>query len=114
MEMGTLGDPRQVAFDALYAEAKKALSHSANELRALTERLRETYGEALEQWQSGQDIAAGAAGAADTTAELARGKQMLARLELAARELEASWLFLERGQQDPTIEATARPGAETA
>ena len=112
MEMGTLPDPRQVGFDALYAEAKKALSHSANELRALTESLREAYADALGHWQREHDGALPTTESAGMTAELARGKQMLARLEVAARELESSWLFLERGQQDPAIDATARPGPE--
>ena len=43
MEMGTLGERRQAEFDTLYAEAKQALGAGANQLRMVTERLRQAY-----------------------------------------------------------------------
>lgn len=97
MEMGTLDGQRQVTLDALYAEAKQVLSQSANQLRTLTERLRQAHAADSERWRGadaqgprGHD--AGLVGAV----ELARGRQLLARLELAVKDVEQCWLFLER------------------
>jgi signal transduction histidine kinase len=96
METGTLGTQRQAEVDALYAQAKQVLAQDANQLRAVTERLRETYGAALQDYE-----AAGASGAAAVrrieTSGLVRDRSLLARLDAALRDMEQSWLFLERG-----------------
>ncbi len=136
METGTLGEgrrlideqdePHEVRFDALYAEAKRALSVAANELRALRERAREIHAEAVDRWTTsdaaGQDEAgrlreAGAVGDSrsrslpsvagmtdDVSVRLAHERTELSRLDAAVRDLEEVWLFLERGE---TGDATA-------
>jgi two-component system, NarL family, sensor histidine kinase DegS len=97
MDIGTLGDRRQLGFDAIYAEAKESLSRSANELRALTDQLRQEFGEALRERDEGRSDAQTLGGARQgDSRELVRGRQMLSRLEVTTRELERSWLFLER------------------
>lgn len=98
MEMGTLGERRQAEFDALYAEAKEALGLGANQLRGVTERLREAYAATLLDFE-----AAGGSDGGDfqeqreRAEELSQGRAMLSRLDLATRDIEQSWLFLERG-----------------
>jgi two-component system sensor histidine kinase DegS len=122
-------------FDGLHAEAKAALAYSANALRSVRERYRESYAEELSRWQELRDqldaveraaqivgaiYAGGPADAADAEmaaeagAEVARRRAMMAeaerlgadlaahqaelsKLELTLRNLEATWLFLERG-----------------
>jgi signal transduction histidine kinase len=112
MEMGTLGERRQAEFDALYAEAKDALGQGANQLRDVTERLRESYAGALLAFET-----AGGADAEDTAehrelaAELGNGRALLSRLDLATRDLEATWLFLERGRAGDRT-ASGRPSAD--
>ena len=125
------GDAGTEPFDGLYAEAKSALGYAANTLRGLTERYREAYHADLTSWHQEHDeldsaevqvLAAdssdGAApGAPGGTGELRRtvtlgGSELgartteLARLELAVRGLERTWLFMERGdaslQGDPS------------
>jgi signal transduction histidine kinase len=73
MEMGTLDEPPETSLDALYAEAEGVLGTSTDQLRALTERLRRAH------------------------ATDARGRRLVARLELAVRDVEQCWLFLKRG-----------------
>ncbi len=70
METGTLDEPPETSLDALYAEAEGVLSQSADQLRALTERLRRAH------------------------ATDARGRRLVARLELAVRDVEQCWLIL--------------------
>ena len=112
-------------FDTLYAEAKSAMGYAANTLRALTEGYREAYGEDLATWHADRDALdaldrdrqAGAVadtdqGPDDTVAFRTRALRRqvsvltdalgdrtteLARLELAVKSLERTWLFLERG-----------------
>ena len=125
------GDAGTEPFDGLYAEAKSALGYAANTLRGLTERYREAYHADLTSWHQEHDeldsaevqvLAAdstdGAApGAPGGTGELRRTVTLggsalgartteLARLELAVRGLERTWLFMERGdaslQGDPS------------
>ena len=90
MEMGPLSERRRARFEALYGEAKQALSYAANQVRGLTERAREVHGEAH-----------GALDRADPhepdKADLIRERAELRRLELAVQSLEHDWLFLERG-----------------
>ena len=43
MDSGTLGERQRPDVDELYAEAESLLSRSANELRGITERLRQAY-----------------------------------------------------------------------
>jgi len=70
MEMGTLDEPPETSLDALYAEAEGVLGTSTDQLRALTERLRRAH------------------------ATDARGRRLVARLELAVRDVEQCWLIL--------------------
>jgi signal transduction histidine kinase len=114
-------------FDELYAEAKSTLGYGANNLRALTERYRQTYHDVLGRWHELRDeldavdrapapraVAADAhlaaeAGADDArhralrveverlTGDLGRHQQELSKLELSVRSIENAWLFLERG-----------------
>ncbi len=111
-------------FDALHAEAKEALTRAANALRAVTEQYREAFHASLGGWHDERDALDRADrhglaavdgeggdgnGPADDlapdlrsriamrTAELGQRQTELARLELAVRGLERTWLFLERG-----------------
>ena len=95
--MGTLGERRQAEFDALYAEAKQALAQGANQLRAVTERLRQAYAESVIDFEDQPDDSTDPAQRRIQTSGLARDKSLLARLEVAVRDIEQSWLFLERG-----------------
>lgn len=70
MEMGTLGEPPETSLDALYTEAEAVLGTSTDQLRSLTERLRRAH------------------------AMDARGRRLVARLELAVRDVEQCWLIL--------------------
>ena len=127
-------DVRESRFDGLYAEAKAAVGYSANTLRSVRERYRESYSEALGHWQSLRDeldavdrtpgdagrpatgtapldraADAAEAGADDARRRALRGdvelltdglgdrQSELAKIELAERTLERTWLFLERG-----------------
>jgi signal transduction histidine kinase len=127
-------DARDSRFDGLHAEAKAAVGYSANTLKSVRERFRETYSEALGRWQELRDALdvedrgsrdglraqtgtapvdraadAAEAGADDArrralrsdvetlTVDLGERQAELARLELAERTLERTWLFLERG-----------------
>ena len=106
-------------FDTLHAEAKAALAYAANTLRTVTGRYREAFQESLSGWHEDRDAldtadrqppvdldagpGAGEGGAelrrriALGTSELGDRQAELARLELAVRSLERTWLFLERG-----------------
>jgi two-component system sensor histidine kinase DegS len=56
---GPLGEPTSTRFDELHAEAAEALSYSANTLRAVRDRYRTAYFEALGRWQQlSDDLAA--------------------------------------------------------
>jgi len=72
MDKRTTEESPEAKLEALHAEADGVLRKSADQLRALTERLRKE-------------------GARD-----AGGQRLLARLELAVRDVEQSWLFLRR------------------
>jgi signal transduction histidine kinase len=93
MEAGRLGERRGPDVDALYAEAESLLSRSANELRTITERLRQGYA-----WygQAATDEDA-APSAGDPIEEASRARSLLSRLEITTRDLEDNWRFLERG-----------------
>jgi two-component system sensor histidine kinase DegS len=126
---------RDGRFDGLHAEAKAALTYSANSLRTVRDRYREAHHEELASWQAlrddldrlerGQRAGSSAptasdreevqaAFAAEAGAEDARLRAMrtevedlsnelglhraeLSKLDLAQRNLEDTWLFLERG-----------------
>jgi signal transduction histidine kinase len=105
-------------FDTLHAEAKAALAYAANTLRTVAGRYREAFHADLAGWHEDRDALDNAGGANGTAAELERrialamsdlGERQaeLARLELAVRGLERTWLFLERG--DASL--LADPGA---
>jgi two-component system, NarL family, sensor histidine kinase DegS len=129
MQTDTVGERRGVRFEALYAEAKEALGYAANRLRALTERSREVYAEATAQWHETEarlhhdrdnepaDPERRQLGrSADMqAAEIAQQKMELARLEAVVRNLESSWLFLERGADgrgDPANDGQMRPSTQ--
>jgi len=148
---------RQARFDELHAEAKAALTYSANSLRGIRDRYREAYVDELAAWQELRDETVtierrphprpapqpATAGAADDTAaggdgagpddlaalaaelgadderlkalrttldeaggELGQHQSELQRLELALRNLESTWLFLERGDHSLIADAT--------
>jgi signal transduction histidine kinase len=107
MDLGTLGDRRQAEFDALYAEAKQMLSQSANQLKAVTERLRQSHSEELQELGRGPDEPA----RRSEEARLSHDGALLSRLEVVNRELEQSWRFLERGSRG-TWTDSQRPGAD--
>jgi signal transduction histidine kinase len=99
MDAGTLGGRRGPDVDALYAEAESLLSRSANELRGITERLRQSYagvGGVVDLDGTG-DVPDAARDGHDPIAEAARVRSLLSRLEITTRDLEDSWRFLERG-----------------
>ena len=95
-------------FDTLHAEAKAALAYAANTLRTVAGRYREAFHADLAGWHEDRDaldLAGGGNGTAAQlerrvalgTSELGERQAELARLELAVRGLERTWLFLERG-----------------
>jgi signal transduction histidine kinase len=139
-------DARDSRFDGLHAEAKAAVGYSANTLRSVRERYRETYAEALGDWQALRDSLdvvdrasadgtrpmsstapvdraadAAEAGADDAmrralrsdverlTTDLGDRQAELAKLELAERTLERTWLFLERGDVTLLTDVGAAP-----
>jgi two-component system sensor histidine kinase DegS len=112
MVRGTLGDERQVDLDGLYADAKQALSSTANRLRTTTQRFREAYTARYEAWLRLRDHAAPAQETVLVGDGLARAKASLARLELATEDLERSWLFLERGHSGSTVDDAAHAEAD--
>ena len=141
-------EARDSRFDGLRAEASAAVGYSANTLRAMRERYREAYTEALRRWQALRDelealeraprddrprLAAagddeGAANAAEVdaddhrrqglrrevetlTTDLGNRQAELAKIELAERTLERTWLFLE--QRDATLIMEGGPATAT-
>ena len=128
-------ETRDSRFDELYAEAKSTLGYGANNLRSVTERYRETYGDTLARWhrlrdlvevaergplpsaEDGTPAAAAEAGAEDArqktmhseverlTGDLGKHQQELSKLELSVRSMENAWLFLERGDASLLAEA---------
>ena len=125
---------RDSRFEGLHAEASAAVGHGANTLRAVRERYRESYAEALARWSElrdeleaadsaprdrrprlvGVEDGAGAADAADASAQdgrvhalrtevellrgdLAANQNTLTKLDLAEQTLSRTWLFLEHG-----------------
>jgi two-component system sensor histidine kinase DegS len=99
-------------FDALKAEAQAAVANGANVLRGVRERYREAYAAELERWQELRDRLAATErpetqpdplrlSALRNEVEHVAGARAvhqaeLARVELALRHLESTWLFLER------------------
>ena len=115
-------------FDTLHAEAKAALAYAANTLRTVTVQYREAFHENLAGWHEDRDAlddvdrrpvvdpeaAAGDGQTAELrrrialqTSELGDRQAELARLELAVRSLERTWLFLERGDASLLADPTA-------
>jgi signal transduction histidine kinase len=120
----SVGEAGAERFDALHAEAKEAVARAANTLRAVTEQYRSAYHASLADWRDDREaldtsdrrgLAAQADGSEDGvpptdgmvsdlrrriavhSARLGDEQAELARLELAVRGLERTWLFLERG-----------------
>jgi signal transduction histidine kinase len=143
-------EPGDSRFDGLHAEASAAVGYSANTLRGVRQRYRQSYTEALRNVQALRDeletterrpnvarmpIMDGssdlAASAAETGAEDARltalraeverlssdlGSRQtdLARLDLAARTLERTWLFLEQGDRSLVLDDVAEMATSNA
>jgi two-component system sensor histidine kinase DegS len=96
MDAGTLGERQGPDVEALYAEAESLLSRSANELRAITERLRQAnagFGDIV----TDESVRVVPGDKDDPIARMARARSLLSRLEITTRDLEDSWRFLERG-----------------
>ncbi len=102
------GDAATGRFDTLHAEAKEALAYAANTLRGVTELYRQAFHEDLAGWHEDRDavddVDLGGGRESELrrrialrTSELGERQTELARLELAVRALERTWLFLERG-----------------
>lgn len=94
MDAGTLGERQGPDVDELYAEAEALLSRTANELRGITERMRQRVASMT------PDLAVEAPDESpvdDGIALAARTRAMQSRLEITTRDLEDSWRFLERG-----------------
>jgi two-component system sensor histidine kinase DegS len=125
----------EARIDVLHSEATTAIGYSANTLRSVRERYRETYAEELARWQELTDELdqldrrpqddrprlvpppsdeASAADAAEADAEDARVRALraevaelghdlgdhqteLAKLDVAIRNFESTWLFMKRG-----------------
>lgn len=111
METETVGERRLADVDALYAEAQRSLSVSANQLRALTARLHEMHALDDRAWQQRGGDGTGVLEARDQLATLALEQAHLARLELITRGLEEMWRFLERGLMGEWA-ATGRSAAD--
>ena len=94
VEMGTLGDRRQAEFDTLYAEAKEVLAQSANQLKSVAERLRQTHADELSAYDG---VAPEGSERRSLEERLSADRSLLTRLELVHWELEQYWHFLERG-----------------
>jgi signal transduction histidine kinase len=99
MDTGVRASRGGLDVEELYAEAESLLSRCANDLREVTDRLRQGYARAVAEHDRRGD--AGEAGdpldADDRVTELARARALLARLELATRDIEDDWQFLGRG-----------------
>ena len=115
MEMGTLDEPREATLDVLYAQAKQVLSQSANQLRDLTERLRQIHATDRRRRQRGDAEDPGPDDDLNSSAEPAEGRQLLAPLELALRDVEQCWFFLERsGDSDRDVTRPTIDGLSTS
>ncbi|HVA86897.1 MAG TPA: sensor histidine kinase [Candidatus Saccharimonadales bacterium] len=119
-------DRRDSRFDGLHADATAALAYGGNTLSAVRDRYRDAYREQLARWEGLRDeldqlertprarTADDPAFVAELhvgdlhlgelrteveglTAEVGRHQAELARIELAQRTIESTWLFLERG-----------------
>ena len=121
---------RPATFEELHAEAKAALTYSANSLRVIRERFREAHAAEVIRWQRlyeeldaaahrpaetrAPDREPDAASAAEAGAEDARARALrsevervgqevgdhqsqLAKFDLAIKNLESTWVFLEQG-----------------
>jgi signal transduction histidine kinase len=125
----TLGAGREAAFEGLHAEARGALGGGARLLRELAARWRDTSAEMAREWQRltrELDSIGTAAGTDDEVrraqleraaavagAELERQRTSIAALELAARTLDSTWLFVDRAE-DPISDARTERGAAAA
>jgi signal transduction histidine kinase len=119
MDAGTLRERRGPDVDTLYAEVGSLLSRSANELRAITDRLREDYGRAASERDDAPAPSAAPGDHSDPVVELARARSLLARLEIVTHDLEDSWRFVERSvvgtwsEPGPVfVDRPAYPGSE--
>jgi two-component system sensor histidine kinase DegS len=109
MESGTIGDQRRIALDGVYADATQTLGASAQQLHDSARRFREAYAAGQDALQRARDELAvadederpaAAARVEALTAEMALATSSLARLDLAAEDVERTRLFLERVPSD--------------
>ena len=102
-------DARPASFDELHAEAKAALTYSANTLRAIRERFREAHAADVARWQQLYESSADRSEVGRLGEEVGDQQSQLAKMDLAIKNLESTWLFLERG--DATLVSDAElPG----
>ena len=94
METAATPGLHELDVDAHFAEAEALLTRSANDVRALTERLRALYSQAS---VDAERTESGAADRAQGMAGLSQARALLSRLELITRDFEDDWRFLERG-----------------
>jgi two-component system, NarL family, sensor histidine kinase DegS len=102
METGTLGTTRPLNLDALVAEAAQTIAGAAAHIHELTALLRAGYENAL------SDASLSPAAATGGT-DLASGRQLLGRLELAERSVREAATLIEGG-----VKPVGRLGNETA
>jgi two-component system sensor histidine kinase DegS len=125
---------RDARIDGLRAEASEAVGYSANTLRTVGQRYRTAYADEFARWQAlrdeldaiergrpeshghqperedrGPDEAAVSAAVDELGRELGRQQTELAKLEIALRSLESTWLFLERGDSSLLADGEALP-----
>ena len=97
MDAGALRERGTPDVEGIHAAAEALLSRAANDLRMLTERLRQEYAGAVRARHEALYADAASPEGDDEVGELPRARSLLARLELTVRDLEDSWRFLELG-----------------
>jgi signal transduction histidine kinase len=98
METGTLGTTRPVNLDAMSTEAVQTISSASARLHELAALLRAAYENALSD-------AAMNPSAGTSSAELASGRQLLSRIELAERGTREAAAVIEAGSRQVIISA---------
>jgi signal transduction histidine kinase len=107
VETGMPGARPNGEIDSLYAEAKQLLGHSSNQLKDVSERLRQAYGEHEQQLSAAGDDAS----RRELERKVGEERALAARIALVCADLEQDWRFLERGSRGPWNE-TQRASAD--
>lgn len=105
MESTTQAGLPELDVDAHFAEAESLIGRSANDVRALTERLRGLYADASRALEAERP---GTQGLAADLSRLSKARALLSRLEMITRDFEDDWRFLERGVYGTTWADTGR------